>query len=381
MGVLCPRSVVTCVVAALTVCGSVAVFAQNEAPWSYDDTGAWPSSFPHCGGGNSRPSPVDFAQVPIDLSLRMLPTDYGLVSAFTTTVVPRRSVTVTIDPVIAPSIADPASTHFLLALRSVDVFTPSLHTFGGAHRDLEIHLVHESTDPLRTTTVVAITFRVTSGAGSNDPLRVLTGPALAPSNGTARRSLRLADLTPVQRDYYVYDGSQPHPPCRPGVRYYVYSDPVGIAEEQLLAIRRALGFSTTLEAALLWQGQQVAAALPGGPLRGLDGNYRPVSAVSDPTRALLDLAATRRGAGVPTGGGTPPPVPGSTPGVPVDVSKSYAELRGIWRYAEFVGDEVLLTASRPNNFNVDVWHYAAASAGVTVSAFVIGFVAWRLSYA
>lgn len=110
---------------------------------------------------------------------------------------------------------------------------PSEETIDGKRFALVAHLMHRSSDG--KVAGVAVLLRV----GAANPLIGTLRPHMPKHEGEEKVSgliINPADLLPVKRGYYTYDGSQTAPPCHEGVTWFVLKTPVEVSAAQVRAL-------------------------------------------------------------------------------------------------------------------------------------------------
>lgn len=107
----------------------------------------------------------------------------------------------------------------------------SEHTIAGAHRDMEMHLVHQSADGVYA--VVGVMIK----RGAENPAYSALLNAMPAQVGEVQTiegaRVRATDLLPQARTFYRYDGSFTTPPCTEGVRWVVLNEPVELSSAQV----------------------------------------------------------------------------------------------------------------------------------------------------
>lgn len=315
-----------------TVCFAVtlAATALAQPRWAYNTHHAggsgsvlpplWSQAYTSCAAGDQ--SPVNFAAsaaITTDGSLRPLALNWFPTNNFTVDVVPFESLTIT--PLDVNAALWEPNQRLPLALSHVAIHSPSLHTFGGGHRDAELLFVHRTRDEAATPVVVSVTLVASPTRIDNEVLRTVFYPQLARGVAMAygvpqTRTVDFGALAPALRDYIMYDAAMPYPPCEPGARFYVMDEAVGISAAQLALIREALGY-----------GNITTAGAPAG-------NYRPPQP--------LNRAA---------------------------------------RFVDFVGDSVSEVTPRPARLNQDVESMATAALAMACASIVVGLFAMRVAAA
>jgi len=112
--------------------------------------------------------------------------------------------------------------------------TPSEHYIDGAPYPMEVHFVHKANDGALA--VVGVMLKV----GDHNP--VIEGiwqnvPQVGESKNVEGVEINVADLLPVDKGYYAYDGSLTTPPCSEGVKWHVMKDPIELSADQLTAFQ------------------------------------------------------------------------------------------------------------------------------------------------
>ncbi len=117
--------------------------------------------------------------------------------------------------------------------------SPSEHTVDGEATALEMHLVHK--DESGHLAVIGVMF----DAGRPNQLLERFWDLLPPEEGPATHhedvELDLADLVPMERATYRYDGSLTTPPCTEGVQWIVFRERMHASREQIAAFHEIVG--------------------------------------------------------------------------------------------------------------------------------------------
>lgn len=119
--------------------------------------------------------------------------------------------------------------------------SPSEHTLGGEHYDMEIHLVHADEDGHLA--VVGILIE----EGEEMPLlnRIWAFMPEKPGESTeSPLTVFESGLMPPTRDYFNYNGSLTTPPCSEGVRWIVLRDTLTASAEQIERFKQRVGAMT-----------------------------------------------------------------------------------------------------------------------------------------
>ena len=171
---------------------------------------------------------------------------------------------------------------------------PSEHTFGGALRDMEVHMVHQAADG--TFLVLGVTFIASPNGASNflnsfwDLLPALdysNGGAL-PADQTTIREVDMSDVLPPSMDFFNYNGSFTTPPCTEGVKWYVMDEPVHMSTKQLEAYQKTMHLNSSV-----WNGvSEFYARGTNRPVLPLNG--RTVRRFATAAAPVMDAAAAQQ---------------------------------------------------------------------------------------
>jgi len=115
--------------------------------------------------------------------------------------------------------------------------SPSEHTVGGEHSDMEMHLVHKSAK--HDVAVVAVLIE----EGTENAAFAPVWNNLPDASRTERHSKATVDagaMLPADRRHYRYDGSFTTPPCTEGVLWVVLLEPVALSEGQIAQFRAVI---------------------------------------------------------------------------------------------------------------------------------------------
>lgn len=108
-------------------------------------------------------------------------------------------------------------------LEFIEFHTPSEHMVRGLHFPLEVQLHHRGREnPANRAVVVLLSTEGPRSAGLElfwEALPTISGD-VASADGV---NFNVADLLPLSRGYFSYEGSLTRPPCTEGVQYYVMS--------------------------------------------------------------------------------------------------------------------------------------------------------------
>lgn len=212
--------------------------SEPAADWSYmgdngpETWGGLSSDFRTCGRGR-RQSPIDLSgtmrskSVPIALAYRPSPVEIAN-TGHTIQLRFKDGGGVVLDSV-------------RYDLQQVHFHTPSEHAVSGKRSAMEAHFVHKN--PKGEFLVIAVMLEL----GAADPIMGPIWAALPPTPGDPRpienSLLNPRDMMPQIESFYTYSGSLTTPPCREGVTWMVFDQPMTIAPEQSDAYTKLIGLS------------------------------------------------------------------------------------------------------------------------------------------
>lgn len=211
---------------------AAAAFAQQQAgaPWDYEGKlgplhwGKLDPAYRACADGKEQ-SPIDIRGAHLNKSLP--PIEFHYISGAMTLVNTGHTVQVTAAPgsyIVANGTRyDLVQFHF---------HHPGEESVKGALPDMDIHLVHKSSDGK----IAVIAVRLMEGNAN----AVLSGlwqhlPKTAGASDKMPDSMSPLGLLPHDPGYWTYEGSLTAPPCTEGVRWFVMEQPVELSRDQLRA--------------------------------------------------------------------------------------------------------------------------------------------------
>lgn len=227
---------------AVLVFGAAAVAAaQSGANWDYSgrtgplNWGKLDPAYKACSQGHEQ-SPIDIRGAHLNKGLQ--PIEFHYIAGPVTLENTGKSITVHVDPG-SYIVADGQR----YELQEFHFHHPSEEAVKGKLTDMDVHLVHRSTDG--KTAVIAVRFSMDRG----DPNAVLAAlwPSLPSKIG---QKVKIADMIdaggflPADRGYWTYMGSLSKPPCTEGVRWFVFEDVLSISRSQLRAFTSVIPMNT-----------------------------------------------------------------------------------------------------------------------------------------
>jgi carbonic anhydrase len=126
-------------------------------------------------------------------------------------------------------------------LKQFHFHNPSENHIEGVEFPLEAHLVHADKDG--NLAVIAVMF--TEGK-ENTFLEKIWAHAPKKKGETttaAGETVNVMEMLPANKDYYRFGGSLTTPPCSEGVRWLVLKNPVEVANSQVKAFGKLIGFA------------------------------------------------------------------------------------------------------------------------------------------
>jgi len=218
----------------LLVFGVAAVAAaQSGANWDYSgktgplNWGHLDPAYKACSQGHEQ-SPIDIRGARLNKSLQ--PIEFHYLAGPVTLENTGKTIVVHVDP----------GSYILVdgqryELEQFHFHHPSEEAVKGKLTDMDVHLVHKSSDGKLA--VIAVRFSMERG----DPNAVLAAlwPQLPSKAGTTVKvtdMINAGGFLPADRGYWTYTGSLSTPPCTEGVRWFVFQDVLSISRSQVRAL-------------------------------------------------------------------------------------------------------------------------------------------------
>jgi len=216
------------VLVVMVVMSTAAAFAGGEATWSYsgdtgpDKWGALSPSWAICGNGRYQ-SPIDIQDgveaglAPITADIKSTPLKFGL---------------------DGPTFAVPYQPGSIFTINGIryelhafHFHHPSEHTVNGKHYPMEAHMVLKSEGSLHSNAVMGVFI----DAGKTSDMLNQFWDQLPRERGEKIKPVQVnvGDLLPVNKRYYMYEGSMTTPGCPQGVRWFVLEEPVEASQAQI----------------------------------------------------------------------------------------------------------------------------------------------------
>ena len=216
----------------LVVILSFTLAAGAQTPWDYAGKrgplvwGKLDPAWKACSQGHEQ-SPIDIRGAHLDKALQ--PIEFHYISGPVTLVNDGRTVSVNVDPgsyIVAGGVR--------YQLQRLEFHHPSEEAVKGRLTDLEVYLVHQSSDGKMA--ILATRFNLDRG----DPNAILAQlwPHLPKAAGASQKvsdPVNAGGLLPADQGYWTYMGSLTTPPCTEGVRWFVFEDELTISRDQLRA--------------------------------------------------------------------------------------------------------------------------------------------------
>ena len=115
---------------------------------------------------------------------------------------------------------------------------PSEHAVVGNLYDMEMHFVHKSEND--SLAVIAVLIENGRYNTAFDPIWRYLPSVAGESEQIAGVVFNAIDLLPRTRHTYRYDGSLTIPPCSEGVKWFVMTTPIEIAQSQIAAFKAVM---------------------------------------------------------------------------------------------------------------------------------------------
>ncbi len=204
-------------------------FGQN---WSYsgsDGPSSWSSVSPACGAG---------MQSPIVISGTEPAVMHRLETLYRVTPVATHNDGRTVRQNYAPgSILRVGSKAFIL--KEFHFHTPAEHQVLDTTFTMEIQFTHQALNG----EMASVSVLVQEGKTNEAAEELLPNLPIEPEQGVNLPNVKInaRDFMPQEKDYYRYMGSLSHPPCTPGVNWYVLKTPVEFSADQIKLIKGIVG--------------------------------------------------------------------------------------------------------------------------------------------
>jgi carbonic anhydrase len=217
--------------------------AQSGTNWSYQgktgplEWGKLDPAWEACGKGHEQ-SPVDIRNAHLNKALQ--PIQFHYIAAAMTVENDGRTIVVHPDP---GSYIMAAGVRY--NLERIEFRRPSEHTVKGKFSDLEVQLIHRSSDGKYA--IVAVRLNEMRGIGdANATIAALWEhlPAKAGATEKITDMVNPGGLLPADRGYWTYTGSLTTPPCTEGVQWFVFEQELSISRTQLRAFTALFRMNT-----------------------------------------------------------------------------------------------------------------------------------------
>lgn len=208
---------------------SAALIAQANPNWSYQGkTGPvfWSKISPDysaCSKGQEQ-SPIDIRHARLNTALQ--PIEFHYIAGPVTLASTGRTIQVRVDPgsyILANGVR--------YELLYYEFHNPSEHTVKNKLSDMELDMVHRSTDGK----LAILAVRMTQDQGFPNATLATLWEYLPTRPGKSERITDMVDaggLLPADRGYWTYTGSELTPPCTEGATWYVFEQPLSISRSQ-----------------------------------------------------------------------------------------------------------------------------------------------------
>ncbi len=215
--------------------------AQSGPHWSYSGSegpehwGELAADFNACANGREQ-SPIDVPRAKLlkadwltPLQVKLNPSKVQLVN---------NGHTIQINYEYGSTLVFDKTTY---ELRQILLHSPAEHRVNGVGAEMETQLVFS--DSLKHQAIVSVMMN----AGAENPFFAKFWHALPEKEGAVNREItaNVADMLPVDRDYYTYDGSLTAPPCSEGVTWILLKTRVDASADQINRFRAIFGGGST----------------------------------------------------------------------------------------------------------------------------------------
>lgn len=216
---------------------AIAQIIQPSHPvWSYKGNTAperWGELDPRfslCASGKQ--------QSPIDIPKQVLPLKLPLIPSYNPAPFSVLRTPHTIKFSFTPEIKEQLNFNGeVFKLIAIEVHAPSEHLWHGRDFPLEIHLIHQNA--LGKLLYMAI---FAKGGAENQELMKMLGSGIPNEVNTVQQVswLRLnpENLLPINRTYYAFMGSLTVPPCKEGIQWIVFANPINVSPAQIVRFKQ-----------------------------------------------------------------------------------------------------------------------------------------------
>jgi carbonic anhydrase len=217
-------------VAGLIFAVATAACAQGVATWSYTgktgplNWGKLDPAYKACSEGHEQ-SPIDIRGAHLNKQLQ--PIQFHYITGPVTLENDGNTIIVHVNPgsyIIADGVR--------YELQQFHFHHPSEEAVKGKLADMDVHLVHKSTDGK----MAEIAVRFLMDRGEANAMLAALWQHLPSTKGAIEKITNMVNpggFLPVDRGYWTYIGSMTAPPCTEGVRWFVYEDAISISRAQL----------------------------------------------------------------------------------------------------------------------------------------------------
>ncbi len=204
--------------------------AQSGANWTYEGKtgplvwGKLDPAYETCSKGHEQ-SPIDIHGARLNKSLT--PLEFHFIAGPMTLENTGHGIVAHVDPG-SVMVANGVRYH----LTELDFHHPSEHPVKGKLSDMEVDMVYRSDDG--KTAIVAV--RLNQDRSFPNALLATLWENLPTKPGTSTKVSEMVSaggLLPVDRGYWIYQGSELTPPCTEGVRWFVFEEDLSISRDQM----------------------------------------------------------------------------------------------------------------------------------------------------
>jgi carbonic anhydrase len=218
------------VAAIAALAGPMAAAAQDASNWDYEGKrgsivwGKLDPSYSACAKGHEQ-SPVNIRDARLNKALQPLEFHY-IASSIT---LENTGHTIRATPIKGSYMVANGVRYDLI---SFEFHHPSEHAIKGKLTDMDVDLIHKSSDGQ----IAILNVQLLEDRGSPNAVLASLWPQLPEKPGTSAKVTDMvnpAGFVPSDPGYWTYTGSLTTPPCTEGVHWFVFEQPLSISRDQL----------------------------------------------------------------------------------------------------------------------------------------------------
>ena len=211
---------------------AVPIAAQTTTTWDYEgkrgalNWGKLAPDFKACSKGHDQ-SPIDIRGAHLNKALQ--PIEFHYIAGPVTLENDGHTVMAHVGPgsyIVAGGVR--------YDLIGYDFHHPSEESVKGKLSDMDVHLMHKSTDGK----MAIVDLRLIEDVGNPNAVIATLWQHLPKKAGASEKIAEMVNpggLLPADRGYWTYEGSLTTPPCTEGVRWFVFEQEMGVSRDQVRA--------------------------------------------------------------------------------------------------------------------------------------------------